>query len=440
MSKSTTTLDRTSQSGSGLALPRVSKRPSPVESAPATLPTAIVLGVDSPIGLTVMRELGGHGVPVQGVGKAGSIGRGSRHCTAFTPRPKGPIADWLPGLIARTGAAALLAIGEADLLALAALPETIGGCRLLVPRAAQLALALDKRKTLALGETIGMDTPQSWQPGADDDFAARAAAIDYPAVAKWADPADVLPLLAQHGLAFVKAEFVHNAQEAVALLARYAPLGCWPLIQNYCPGIGIGQMLYMAKGEATLTFQHRRLHEWPPEGGVSTWCAAEPRDQHREQMHRSEMLLRKIGWEGPAMVEYRYDAATGRYWLMEINGRFWGSLPLAWHCGAHFAWEHYRHAVLGGNAPMPTPRDDLRARYMIPETRRLARILFRRGAIADPAFVARPWRDLADYFLAFLDWRTRYYVFNFRDIGPSLADLRASFRKIARRGNPRPAA
>src|SRR5690606_28748671 len=98
---------------------------------------------------------------------------------------------------------------------------------------------------------------------------------------------------------------------------------------------------------ATLCFQHERLHEWPPEGGVSTLCRSVPLERHQEQMAKSVALLVSLGWSGPAMVEYRYDPGRGRYVLMEINGRFWGSQPLAYHCGAHFAWEGYRRAVLG---------------------------------------------------------------------------------------------
>ena len=36
------------------------------------------------------------------------------------------------------------------------------------------------------------------------------------------------------------------------------------------------------------------------------------------------------------MVEYRHDPLSGQYWLMEVNGRFWGSLPLATAAGADF--------------------------------------------------------------------------------------------------------
>ena len=36
------------------------------------------------------------------------------------------------------------------------------------------------------------------------------------------------------------------------------------------------------------------------------------------------------------MMEYRWDARTNRYYLMEMNGRFWGSLHLALYAGVDF--------------------------------------------------------------------------------------------------------
>ena len=79
------------------------------------------------------------------------------------------------------------------------------------------------------------------------------------------------------------------------------------------------------------------------------------------------------------MVEYRYDAARKRYWLMEVNGRYWGSLPLTRHCDTLFAWEAYRRSVLGQVVDAPVGRQDIiQARYMIPETKRLMRLLIRR--------------------------------------------------------------
>ena len=329
------------------------------------LPTAIVLGVDTPIGLAVVRELGSYGVPVHGVGRsADAIGRASRWCNGFTVRPDGPVRAWLPPLIRATRARALLGISEDDLLALARLDPVIGRCHILTPRAAPLSVVLDKMQTLAIAHAIGIDTPESWQPVKTDNFKARAAALAFPVILKWADPPAVLSRLAAHGLPFEKAEFVADADALLVALHRYDGVAAWPLVQHYVPGTGLGQMFHMTQDHATLAFQHRRIHEWPPEGGVSTLCASVPLDFHAEQRAKSEALLARIGWQGPAMVEYRYDAASRRYWLMEVNGRFWGSLPLASHAGVHFAWETYRSALFGGNEPQPRIKSR-RARYMV---------------------------------------------------------------------------
>lgn len=398
-----------------------------------SLPPALILGIDNAIGLTVIRELGGHGVPVHGITRdPHSIGAASCHCNQVHLRPDGPASRWLPALIGRTGARAVLAISETDLIDLAQLPTKIGDCHILVPRPDRLADVLDKGRTLEIARTAGLDVPQTWQPVAGQDFTAQIARQAYPLIAKWANPPAVIPLLEQHGLEWRKAEYIHTPRELEALLARFAPVGIWPLIQQYCSGEGVGQMLYMHDGHATLRFQHRRLHEWPPEGGVSTLCRAEPASLHGAQMDVSEKLLRALDWQGQAMVEYRYDPAQGRYWLMEVNGRYWGSLPLAHHCGAHFAWEAYRRQVLQQTDEAPTPRDDIKARYMVPETKRLLRVMMAQDRIEDPFFDPTPWKDLRDYVSGFLDMRSRYYVFSPSDWRPWANDLLTMARKLAR--------
>lgn len=399
-----------------------------------TLPPALVLGVDTAIGLTVIRELGRHGVPVHAIGKSSrSIGRHSRYTGRFYTRPKDrPMAEWLPGIIADCGARVLLAISEGDLIELAALPHEIGGCTILTPRRDRLDIVLDKSRTLAAARAVGIDVPESWQPVAGEDFERRARAFPYPAILKWSDPPAMWARLEAAGIAFEKVEYTRSADDLLALLSRYDRLGTYPLVQGWCAGEGFGQMLHMADGRATLTFQHRRLREFPPSGGVSTLCESVPADAHRDQMARSEALLAHIGWEGPAMVEYRHDPATGRYWLMEINGRFWGSLPLASQSGAHFAWEHYRRAIDPAAAPTPPRYRHRRARYLVPDAKRLVRVLRSPGEGAGAGKPARRANELIAWLAGFLDPRTGYYVLSLRDPRPLLADLFAMVRRRAR--------
>ncbi len=394
------------------------------------LPPVIILGVDTPIGLTIVRELGARGVRVHGVGRTATpIGGQSRYCKSVTRRTPGALTAQLRELIASTGAKALFAVSEDDLVAVSAIAPVLDGCALLTPRAGPLAIVLDKSETLARAALIGIDVPQSWQPVTGENFATRIMKLEFPVIAKWADPPAIVARLAALNIALLKAEYIEAPHQLVAMLNRYQHVGSFPLVQSFCPGIGLGQMFHMQNGRATLRFTHRRLHEWPPEGGISTLCAAEPLNAHMAQQAKSEALLAAIGWEGPAMVEYRYDAATGRYWLMEINGRFWGSQPLAYHNGAHFAWEHYRRAVLGQSDAAPEPAVIRRARYMIPETRRLIHIM--RG-VNGPS-QQRRGEALLSWIAGFFDPNMRYYVFSWRDPKPFFSDIANVIRKSVRR-------
>lgn len=396
------------------------------------LPPAIVLGVDSAIGLTVVRELGGHDVPVVSVGKSpNSIGRYSRHSQRFVLRPTDrTLGEWLPELIRETGAAVLFAISEGDLLALAELPDVIERCRILTPRSDRLTMVLDKQRTLEMAALSGIDIPPTWQPQVGEDFSAHARDIPYPAILKWSDPPAMWARLTAAGISFEKSEFAATSEELLTSLARYDELGVWPMVQGWCAGYGFGQMLMMDGGEARLRFQHRRLREFPASGGVSTLCESVPLSLHAEQMAKSEALLRVIGWEGPAMVEYRHDPVSGRYWLMEINGRFWGSLPLASQAGAHFAWEQYRAAMRHSDDPLQPPYRQRRARYAIPDTKRLLAILrspTSEAAAGQPA--PSRWKEALQWTTEWFDPRTGYYVWNWSDPKPLAGDIVGIFRR-----------
>lgn len=129
-------------------------------------------------------------------------------------------------------------------MALAALPEEIEGCRL-PPRKPQLDLSLDKQDSGPCCG-LGIDVPESRQPLAGEDFAQYAETLTYPVVAKWADPPAMARILADNGLALVKAEHAASPHALLKLLERYAALREWPIVQPYCPGFGFAQMLHMA--------------------------------------------------------------------------------------------------------------------------------------------------------------------------------------------------
>lgn len=387
----------------------------------------VVLGLETQIGLNVIRELGRSGVRVIGVAQTRhAMGLRSKYLWKglVEPRLRSPELLALLQDIGRTyGPCPLLAISEANLLWLQQHREALAPLRPALPAPQALATVLDKRATLAAAEAVGVQVPKTWQPLSVADILERATTFPLPAVLKWSDPNGVTRALGEAGLALLKSEYITSAQELTAALMRYRDLGQWPIVQQYCPGYGLGQFFFVHEGRVLRRFQHRRVCEWPPEGGASCVADAVPLDKHTELQVRSEALLRHIGWEGVAMVEYRHDPQSGQSWLMEINGRFWGSFPLSVSCGGGFA--RLAYAVLAGTPlpELPPPRDDLRSRMLGNEVKRLIRVLLQPQRIPDQNFVRRPWNETARFLADFFNPRSRYYVADWDDPLPLLTDM-----------------
>lgn len=398
------------------------------DKAGMELSKVAVIGADSPIGLTLVRELGANGFEVIAFGKsAQSISRNSRYASAFEIL-RMPLSEHLPTQLAQHGISAAFVVSENDLLELAPIKADFAPCKLLIPDIDKLQIVLDKRRTLEIADQLGIGVPASWQPKPGEDFATIAASQTFPVAVKWSNPEAVIADLKANNLELEKVEYASSPDALLALLARYDALQQWPLVQYCCPGYGLGQMFNMHNGAATLRFQHKRLREWPPTGGVSTFCASVPLGEHAAQQKRSEELLREIGWEGTAMVEYRYDPETERYWLMEINGRFWGSIPLAFHCGVHFARELYRCQIDGHQPAQQQPYPSRKARYMIPDAKHIAKVLSQKGGA-----LGSKLRALGAFTVGFLSPSNCYYVWNLRDPRPFMDDLMQIVRKLVRR-------
>jgi predicted ATP-grasp superfamily ATP-dependent carboligase len=407
-----------------------------------TLP-AVVLGIDTPIGLTVVRDLGSHGVPVYGIARSPTaLGMHSRFLRRGLVRPGTPdgLIDQIVALGQELGQACLFVISEGDIAFVNRHRDRLGNFKCLFADTPRLESVLDKAQTYVAADKVGIRTPRTAIINRMEQAEALRTTLRFPVVLKWANPHDAARLLAPFKVTPEKTHYCQTPDELIDYLRRFEPAGTYPLIQEYVAGNGLGQFVLMKDGQAHYTFQHYREHEWPPEGGSSSLCESIPADQHRELMAKSIALLRELGWEGVAMVEYRYDPATGEAALMEINGRFWGSLPLAYHAGANFPYLYYRLFGLGLPVDHPPYRAGVRCRYMVPETKRLARVLFAPHKIPDRKVSFKRVPELLGYLADFVRPHSRYFVFDRRDPQPFLHDLGQMLGKVVgKRGAKRPA-
>lgn len=76
-----------------------------------------------------------------------------------------------------------------------------------------------------------------------------------------------------------------------------------------------------------------------------------------------EELLDRLGWDGVAMVELKRDLDNGGWRVMEINGRFWGSLQLAVDSGVDFPALLAAAALGAPTSPPPIWREGVRLRW-----------------------------------------------------------------------------
>lgn len=91
------------------------------------------------------------------------------------------------------------------------------------------------------------------------------------------------------------------------------------------------------EGELLTHFQHKKFRVFPPSGGIGA-----VRQGVREPLMRiyAERVVEALGWTGPIHVEFMKTADD--FYLLEVNGRYWGSLALTINSGVDVPWYHYQ--------------------------------------------------------------------------------------------------
>src|SRR5436190_3207101 len=343
-----------------------------------------VLVTDARLGsaIAVIRSLGRAGMHVIAADhERRSTGFRSRYSVERLVYPN-PASDPLAVVeLLRDRAAAgdldlIVPVTDELMLPLAAARERFAGlCALAIPDDAALATAADKAATVRLAERLGVPVPQSVLVQNSEEALSAAPQLGWPVVLK---PATSFQLRDGMGERFS----VAYADGPEMLKARMDALAgrCSVLLQEYCAGEGSGVELLLENGRPLMTFQHRRLHEVPITGGASALresVAHEP-----ELVAHAVRLLGAMSWTGLAMVEFRVGARGPL--LMEVNGRVWGSLPLAVRSGVDFPLglaKVYLGRHLNGHVPTPplTPASiGVRSRNLRLEVVWIASVLRRR--------------------------------------------------------------
>jgi predicted ATP-grasp superfamily ATP-dependent carboligase len=303
---------------------------------------------------------------------------------------------------------------------------------LALPDPDSLAMTHDKHATIALAERLGVPVPATRLVAAggasSDDVALEAAAeLGYPVVVK---PIASRELRLDGTIGTYNVAYAGDPDE---LRRRVGALGGGHvLLQRWLPGTGLGVELLMDHGRPLAAFQHRRLREVPPTGGASS--LRESVDLDPDLYDHAVRMLGAVGWTGLAMVEFR-RGPDGVGNLMEINGRVWGSLPLAVRAGMDFPGR-WADLLLDGPPPADVPvateyQRGVRARNLRLDVGWMGAVLLDRRRYP---FLPWPGRAAAIGAMAsLLDPRIADDHFRRDDPGPGLALLASIPRDALRR-------
>lgn len=231
---------------------------------------------------------------------------------------------------------------------------------------------------------------------------------------------------------------VHYARNATELNRLYDNINYLQqpsLIQRRVEGEGQGVFALMNKGKPVALFAHRRLREKPPSGGVSVLRESIALPQPMTEY--ALRLLQHAGWHGVAMVEFKVDRQTGAPLLMEVNGRFWGSLQLALDAGVNFPYLLYQLAA-GEQLRLPANgyRVGVKSRWLLGDLDHLLLRLFKPEAeLSLPPHSPTKLQTLMD-FCRFYQHSMRYEVLRLDDPKPFAYELRQYLRNLLPSSQP----
>lgn len=277
----------------------------------------------------------------------------------------------------------------------------------------------DKVRTHQLAQSLGIAVPRSIVLHAGDDWARR--------LHDWCFPLAIKPIRSVVPSDVRKKQFVRRVNDTGELDTYLSQAKLDEVqVQEWFAGTGVGLEFLACDGELLFAFQHERLHETIGYG--STYRKSTSVNPALRAAVCS--FLRELAYTGVGMAEFRTDPDTGRFVLLEINPRFWGSLPLAVGAGADFPLFVYEMHVNGRRLFPATYRTDIRCRNLLNDVRWMWRALAGKTGSDMTGTGFDGWamnvinrQQLAKDLIRALLMRDRLDTFSLRDPAPAVAEL-----------------
>jgi predicted ATP-grasp superfamily ATP-dependent carboligase len=368
------------------------------------------------------------------VGEASSWSKAgwSRSCrgTFQYPNPQDDISAFIARISELAGqqsGSLVLPMTEATTLPLSSQRNLLlaAGARLVLPSHDDVLRAFSKEETVRLAASLGIAVPKTTVICNAEQARAAAETTKFPVVLKPRSSVEARSNGAMQTTG--RPRYATNPAELQASYQLMSRTCSRILVQEFVDGEGTGYFALMRQGELQAEFAHRRIRDVHPTGsGSAVRISVAPDPQVRSA---SLAILQALHWHGVAMVEFR-QIPGGPPVFMEVNGRFWNSLPLACYAGADFPAMLAQMAETG-EVEKPHPfRTGVSCRWLLGDFRHLVEVW--RGA---PPGYPMPYPGRLRTLLAVMTPRPGTFHDNFQwhdplpELGDWLSFLERAFQK-----------
>ncbi|MFE4613354.1 ATP-grasp domain-containing protein [Streptomyces niveus] len=271
--------------------------------------------------LGAVRSLGRAGITVHAVIESprSPVARSRYLRSATVPEEGERLHDLLLRISERLGApAVLVALDDLSAISLARLAPRLAGRYLQPEQPSGLPERVaDKAELAAICRTLGLPHPRTAVPGDREDAARAAWALGLPVVAKWSRP-----WLLPEGAGLRSTVVVRSPQEARELYERSAEAGSRLLLQELLPqGRDLDWFFHGyggAGGTLLMGATGRKERAWPVGAGLTAVGRWLP---NPDVERLAGQVVAALGYRGILDLDFRLDAATGVYHLLDFNPR-----------------------------------------------------------------------------------------------------------------------
>lgn len=326
--------------------------------------------------LAVIRSLGRLGLYVIAAESTPfTTGSLSKYCRqrVIYPSPKcnkSRFISWIINFVKHQNVELIIPVSDYTTIPLAEYKDKIEHyCKIATPSYETVMKAADKIKTLSLAAKEKIPIPATYCLHEPYEIIKVAHQLKFPVVIKprmkvyWVNDKALTFKITSRNYAYNEHDLRIKYVNFVKLLSKLRIKENFFFVQEFVKGQSYGVEALIYQGEPKAIFAHKRIREYPISGGAST-LRESINDSYLTQL--GLQALKAMGWEGVAMVEFKFENDTGEFKLLEVNGRFWGSLALAINAGVDFPSLLYRILIRGENVKSASYKYGLRQRWLLP--------------------------------------------------------------------------